>query len=88
MVKLGDIASVDRGAREPQSSIAFANGKPSVLVGILAQDGVQIIKFEEQQLLEDTVPDMIEEWIKEMAKIGKEEQAKAYAAEVRQALGL
>ena len=53
-----------------------------------AQDGVQIIKFEEQQLLEDTVPDMIEEWIKEMAKIGKEEQAKAYAAEVRQALGL
>ncbi len=45
VVQLGDIASVDRGAREPQSSIAFANGKPSVLVGILAQDGVQIDRW-------------------------------------------
>lgn len=53
-----------------------------------AQDGVEIVKFEEQQLLEDTVPDMIDEWIKEMAKLGKEEQAKAYAKEVREELGL
>ena len=53
-----------------------------------AQDGVQIVKFEEQQLLEETVPDMIDEWIKEMAKLGKEEQAKAYAKEVREELGL
>ncbi len=45
VVQLGDIASVDRGAREPQSSIAFANGMPSVLVGILAQDGVQIDRW-------------------------------------------
>ncbi len=45
VVQLGDIASVDRGAREPQSSIAFANGKPSVLVGILAQDSVQIDRW-------------------------------------------
>lgn len=42
VVQLGDIAIIDRGARDPQSSIAFANGKPAVLVGILAQDGVQI----------------------------------------------
>ncbi len=53
-----------------------------------AQDGVEIVKFEEQQLLEETVPDMIDEWIKEMAKLGKEEQAKAYAKEVREELGL
>jgi C4-dicarboxylate-binding protein DctP len=53
-----------------------------------AQNGVEIVTFEEQQKLEDTVPDMIDEWIKEMAKIGKEEQAKAYAAEVRKDLGL
>ncbi|WP_170337053.1 efflux RND transporter permease subunit [Ruegeria arenilitoris] len=45
VVQLGDISSVDRGARKPQSSIAFANGKPSVLVGILAQDGVQIDRW-------------------------------------------
>ncbi len=45
VVQLGDIASVDRGAREPQPSIAFANGKPSVLVGILAQDSVQIDRW-------------------------------------------
>ncbi len=53
-----------------------------------AQKGVQVIKFEEQQLLEDTVPDMIDEWVKEMAKIGREEQAKAYAAAVRKDLGM
>ena len=45
VVQLGDIASVDRGARNPQSSIAFANGKPAVLVGVLAQDGVQIDRW-------------------------------------------
>ncbi|WP_170560147.1 efflux RND transporter permease subunit [Ruegeria atlantica] len=45
VVQLRDIASVDRGAREPQSSIAFANGKPSVLIGVLAQDGVQIDRW-------------------------------------------
>ena len=51
-------------------------------------EGVEIVTFEEQQQLEDTVPDMIEEWIKEMAKIGKEAEAKAYAATVRKELGL
>ncbi len=45
VVKLGDIASVDRGARDPQPSIAYANGRPAVLVGVLAQDGVQIDRW-------------------------------------------
>ncbi|MCA0928074.1 efflux RND transporter permease subunit [Ruegeria profundi] len=45
VVQLGDIASVDRGARNPQSALAFANGMPAVLVGVLAQDGVQIDRW-------------------------------------------
>ncbi|MDX1743316.1 MAG: efflux RND transporter permease subunit [Ruegeria sp.] len=45
VVQLGDIASVDRGARHPQSALAFANGMPAVLVGVLAQDGVQIDRW-------------------------------------------
>lgn len=45
VVSLGDIASVDRGARTPRASIAIANGKPAVLVGVLAQDGVQIDRW-------------------------------------------
>jgi TRAP-type transport system periplasmic protein len=54
----------------------------------LIDKGATVVKFEEQKLLEDTVPDMIDEWIKEMAKIGKEAEAKAYAATVRKELGL
>ncbi len=45
VVLLGDIAVVDRGARMPQSAIAVANGMPAVLIGVLAQDGVQIDRW-------------------------------------------
>ena len=53
-----------------------------------ATDGVEIVTFEEQEKLEAAVPDMIEEWIKEMAKIGQEAEAKAFAATVRAETGL
>ena len=53
-----------------------------------AKPGVQVIKFEEQEQLQAAVPDMIEEWIKEMGKIGKETEAKAYAAAIRKEVGL
>lgn len=45
VVSLGDIATIDRGAREPQSVIAIADGMPAVLIGVLAQDGVQIDRW-------------------------------------------
>ena len=41
-VTLADVAEISRGIRTPQAEMAFANGKPAVLVGVLAQDGVQI----------------------------------------------
>ncbi len=47
VVSLGDIATVDRGARQPRSALAIADGKPAVLIGILAQDGVQIDRWME-----------------------------------------
>lgn len=54
----------------------------------LVDKGATIVMFEEQQKLEDTVPDMIDEWIAEMAKLGKQKEAEAYAAAVRKDLGL
>jgi TRAP-type transport system periplasmic protein len=50
--------------------------------------GAELVKFEEQQKLEDTVPDMIDAWIQEMAKVGKEAEAREYAEKVRADLGL
>ncbi|MGX9356542.1 efflux RND transporter permease subunit [Roseobacteraceae bacterium S113] len=44
-VTLGDIARIDRGPRAPAQELALANGKPAVLVGVLAQDGVQIDRW-------------------------------------------
>ena len=44
-VTLGDIARIDRGPREPAAEYAVANGRPAILVGVLAQDGVQIDRW-------------------------------------------
>ncbi|MFQ6550185.1 efflux RND transporter permease subunit [Aestuariibius sp. 2305UL40-4] len=44
-VMLGDIAEITRGARDPAEELALANGRPAVLVGVLAQDGVQIDRW-------------------------------------------
>ena len=44
-VMLSDIAEIDRGPRTPEAELAFANGKPAVLVGVLAQDNVQIDRW-------------------------------------------
>ncbi|MEM8732278.1 MAG: efflux RND transporter permease subunit, partial [Pseudomonadota bacterium] len=45
VVRVGDIATVDRGPRAPAFEMAIANGMPAVLVGVLAQDGVQIDRW-------------------------------------------
>lgn len=45
IVTLSDIAKIDRGSRDPAPARAFANGKPAILVGVLAQEGVQIDKW-------------------------------------------
>ena len=44
-VTLGDIAVIDRGPRAPASEYAIANGKSAILIGVLAQDGVQIDRW-------------------------------------------
>ncbi|GFE63937.1 efflux RND transporter permease subunit [Litoreibacter roseus] len=44
-VVLGDIASITRGARLPAEERALANGKSAILIGVLAQDGVQIDRW-------------------------------------------
>ncbi|MEM8591783.1 MAG: efflux RND transporter permease subunit [Pseudomonadota bacterium] len=41
-VTLADVAEITRGIRTPSSEIAIANGRPAVLIGVLAQEGVQI----------------------------------------------
>ncbi|MGR3433786.1 MAG: efflux RND transporter permease subunit [Shimia sp.] len=44
-VTLADVARVSRGAADPPAELAFAQGRPAVLVGALAQDGVQIDRW-------------------------------------------
>ncbi|WP_224824713.1 efflux RND transporter permease subunit [Cognatishimia sp. MH4019] len=44
-VTLADIAEISRGPRAPSTELAYANGRPAVLVGVLAQDGVQIDRW-------------------------------------------
>ncbi|MBC6436991.1 MAG: efflux RND transporter permease subunit [Rhodobacteraceae bacterium] len=42
---LGDIARIDRAPRTPAEELARANGWPAILIGVLAQDGVQIDRW-------------------------------------------
>ena len=44
-VRLGDIATIFRGPKAPAEELAFANGKPAILIGTLAQDGQQIDRW-------------------------------------------
>ncbi|MFK7868140.1 MAG: efflux RND transporter permease subunit [Roseobacter sp.] len=44
-VTVGDLAQISRGARTPAKEAAIANGRPAVLIGVLAQDGVQIDRW-------------------------------------------
>ncbi len=44
-LRLGDIAQITRGPRTPAEEFALANGRPAILVGVLAQDGVQIDRW-------------------------------------------
>ena len=44
-ITVADIASLSRGPRSPATELAFANGRPAVLVSVLAQDGVQIDRW-------------------------------------------
>ncbi|ABD54228.1 efflux RND transporter permease subunit [Jannaschia sp. CCS1] len=44
-VTVADVAEISRGPRDPSTELAYANGRPAVLVGVLAQDGVQIDRW-------------------------------------------
>ncbi len=44
-VLLSDIATIQRAVADPPEEMGFANGRPAVLVGVLAQDGVQIDRW-------------------------------------------
>ena len=60
VIHLGDIATVSRGPRSPAEEFAMFNGKPAVLLGILAQDGLQIDNWMEnvRALLEEGAADI------------------------------
>ncbi|WP_193141280.1 efflux RND transporter permease subunit [Meridianimarinicoccus sp. MJW13] len=45
VTRLDDIATVSRGAKQPADELALSDGKPAVLIGVLAQDGVQIDRW-------------------------------------------
>ncbi len=65
-VRLADIATLTRGPKTPSDELAFANGKPAILIGTLAQEGQQIDRWmgfvrEELAAGADAVPLGIEE---------------------------
>ncbi len=45
VTRLDDIATVTRGPRAPAQELALYNGQPAVLLGVLAQDGLQIDRW-------------------------------------------
>ena len=45
VTRLGDIAEITRGPKLPAEELAFSNGRPAILVGVLAQEGVQIDRW-------------------------------------------
>ena len=45
VLKLGDLAEVSRGPRSPAEERAMVGGRPAILVGVLAQEGVQIDRW-------------------------------------------
>ncbi|SNS84470.1 efflux RND transporter permease subunit [Tropicimonas sediminicola] len=61
VLTLGDVAEISRGPRTPAEEHALVDGRPAVLVGVLAQDGVQIDRWmgfvrEELEAGADEVP--------------------------------
>lgn len=42
ILRLGDIASIERGARLPVSEVALQNGTPAILVAAKLEDGLQV----------------------------------------------
>ena len=44
-MRLADVATIKRGPKTPAEDLAFANGKPAILIGALAQDGQQIDRW-------------------------------------------
>lgn len=42
VVRVGDIATLERGTRWPISSIGISNGKPAILVGATMEEGLQV----------------------------------------------
>jgi multidrug efflux pump subunit AcrB len=45
LTRLGDIATITRGPRLPAEELSLKNGRPAILLGVLAQDGLQIDKW-------------------------------------------
>ncbi|WP_208353793.1 efflux RND transporter permease subunit [Pseudaestuariivita rosea] len=45
MTRLDDIATITRGPRTPQDELAFIDGKPAIILGLLAQDNLQIDRW-------------------------------------------
>ena len=64
VVRVGDVASIERGTRWPVSSIGLTSGKPAILVGATMEEGLQVDAWvkalrAETAEFEQTLPDDI-----------------------------
>jgi TRAP-type C4-dicarboxylate transport system substrate-binding protein len=76
------------GAEATQYGVDITVAAEQEALKKMTSEGAEVIKFEDQAAIEAAVPDMIEIWIANMAKEGKEAQARAYVAELKAQLGM
>lgn len=68
VVRVGDIATLERGTRWPISSIGLSDGKPAILVGATMEEGLQVDRWvaslrAETEEFEQTLPDDIQHMV-------------------------
>lgn len=68
VVRVNDVASVERGTRWPVSSVGLSNGKPAILVGATMEEGLQVDAWvaalrAETAEFEETLPDDIQHMV-------------------------
>ena len=65
VVRVGDVATVERAVAQPVSSVGYTNDKPAILVGAAMEEGLQVDSWvktlrEETKKFEQTLPADIE----------------------------
>lgn len=73
---------VETGMEATKYSTEVTKSAEAAALKTMVSQGAQVIDFQDQDKLNKAVPNMVDLWIGEMAKIGLEKEAREYAKEV------